>query len=66
MPWKDIAGFRDKAVHDYFEIDLGVVWNTIIDDVPILKSKLQNILNIKKKRLFGELTTANLSPPPPK
>ena len=41
LPWKDIAGFRDKAVHDYFEIDLGVVWNTIIDDVPILKSKLQ-------------------------
>lgn len=42
LPWKDIAGFRDKAVHDYFEVDLDVVWNTIISDVPILKSKLQN------------------------
>ncbi len=41
LPWKDIAGFRDKAVHDYFEVDLDVVWNTIIDDTPILKSKLQ-------------------------
>lgn len=42
LPWKDIAGFRDKAVHDYFEVDLDVVWNTIIADVSILKSKLQN------------------------
>lgn len=41
LPWKDIAGFRDKAVHDYFEVDLDVVWNTIISDVSILKSKLQ-------------------------
>ena len=41
LPWKDIAGFRDKAVHDYFEVDLDVVWNTIIADVPILKAKLQ-------------------------
>ena len=45
LPWKDIAGFRDKAVHDYFEVDLDVVWNTIISDIPILKSKLQIFLN---------------------
>ena len=42
LPWKDISGFRDKAVHDYFEMDLDVVWNTIIADLPVLKSKLQN------------------------
>ena len=45
LPWKDIAGFRDKAVHDYFEVDLDVVLNTIISDIPILKSKLQTFLN---------------------
>src|SRR3989344_8701037 len=45
LPWKDIAGFRDKAVHDYFEVDLDVVWNTIISDLPILKDKLQTFLN---------------------
>ena len=44
LPWKDIAGFRDKAVHDYFEVDLDVVLNTIISDIPILKSKLQTFL----------------------
>ncbi|MEK7587191.1 MAG: DUF86 domain-containing protein [Patescibacteria group bacterium] len=40
LPWKDIAGFRDRAIHDYFEIDLEVVWNTIIEDIPILKKAL--------------------------
>ena len=44
LPWKDIAGFRDKAVHCYFEVDLDVVWNTIISDIPLLKSKLQTFL----------------------
>ena len=44
LPWKDIAGFRDKAVHDYFEVDLDIVWNTIISDIPILQSKLQTFL----------------------
>lgn len=48
LPWKDITGFRDKAVHDYFEMDIGVVWNTTITDIPILKTKLQEFLNSKK------------------
>lgn len=41
LPWKDIARFRDKAVHDYFEMDLDVVWNTIITDIPLLKLELE-------------------------
>jgi len=40
LPWKEIAGFRDEAVHNYFEIDLGVVWNTLKEDLPFLKEKL--------------------------
>ncbi len=42
LPWKGISGFRDKAIHDYFDINLDVVWNTIIIDLPPLKEKLQN------------------------
>lgn len=40
LPWKDIAGFRDRAIHDYFEIDLDVVWNTALSDLPVLKERL--------------------------
>ncbi len=40
LPWKEIAGFRDRAIHDYFEIDLDVVWNTTLTDLPELKRAL--------------------------
>jgi uncharacterized protein with HEPN domain len=29
LPWKEIAGFRDRAIHDYFKIDLQVVWGQL-------------------------------------
>lgn len=41
LPWKDIVGFRDQAIHNYFEIDLDVVWNTIATDIPLLKKQLR-------------------------
>ena len=40
LPWKEIAGFRDRAIHDYFEIDLSIVWNTVALDLPSLKKEL--------------------------
>lgn len=40
LPWKEIAGFRDHAIHDYFNLDLEVVWQTVIEDIPIVKEAL--------------------------
>jgi uncharacterized protein with HEPN domain len=40
LPWKHIIGFRDKVVHNYFDIHLMVVWNTIQHDIPALKRSL--------------------------
>lgn len=37
LPWKQIAGFRDRAVHDYYQLDLEYVWLTIKEDLPLLK-----------------------------
>lgn len=51
LPWKEITGFRDRAIHDYFGMDLVVIWNTVITDVPVLKTeliKLKEILTIIK------------------
>lgn len=45
LPWRDIAGFRDRIVHDYFNIDLDVVWETCQNDLFELKEKIVFLLN---------------------
>jgi uncharacterized protein with HEPN domain len=51
VPWKDIAGFRDKVVHGYFGVDLEVVWDTAVEDAPYLKPLIAKILDeIKKEK----------------
>lgn len=38
VPWKEIAGFRDRAIHDYYQIDLRIAWDTIALDLePLAK-----------------------------
>ena len=40
LPWKDIAGMRDKLVHGYFSVDMDAVWKAATTDIQALKSEL--------------------------
>ena len=45
IPWKNISGTRDKLMHDYFDIDVDIVWNIINYELPKLKIAVINYIS---------------------
>lgn len=43
IPWKPIMGTRDKVIHEYFGIDLEILWKTLQEDIPQLKVQIAKI-----------------------
>ena len=41
LPWREIKAFRNKVLHEYFGVRLIVVWDTLQEDLPVLKKALQ-------------------------
>lgn len=44
IPWKDLAGVRDKLIHHYFGVNFDIVWNIVKQELPQVLSQLDEIL----------------------
>ena len=44
IPWRAIIGMRNLHAHDYENVDLEIVWNTLLEDIPVLKKDLEKLL----------------------
>ena len=44
IPWKDMAGMRDKVIHEYFGVKLSIVWRAVKEEIPPLKPIFEKIL----------------------
>ncbi|MFO8074399.1 MAG: HepT-like ribonuclease domain-containing protein [Polyangia bacterium] len=44
IPWPQVVAMRNRLVHGYDDVDLDVLWNTIVDDLPLLVEELERIL----------------------
>ena len=44
IPWRDMAGIRDRLVHGYFKVNLEIVWVTVAMEFPEIRPMMENVL----------------------
>jgi uncharacterized protein with HEPN domain len=56
LPWRGMAGMRDRLVHGYFSLGLEYIWRTVNEDLPVLIPAVRQLLR--------DLAAEQTAPPP--
>ena len=48
LPWIEMRGMRNKIIHNYFDVEWSIVWDTARDDLPALKRQVEMVLRSER------------------
>ncbi|MBW1677585.1 MAG: DUF86 domain-containing protein [Deltaproteobacteria bacterium] len=46
VPWANIISMRNRLIHGYFDINLDILWQTVVEDLPPLIAELEKIIEV--------------------
>lgn len=53
IPWRSVAGMRDVLVHEYWQVDVDVVWETVQESLPLLKDVILEMVDHMQRNEEG-------------